>query len=441
MSANGMGRPAAGAGGRGWVWRSAASVAVIVGLSTPGAPARADDTRVIEQMKEQIQDLQIKINALLDAQKKMQDAQQKAAPAKGANQVVNGTDKIKLAISGQIDRGVLYFDDGAENNFFNVDNGNSSTRIRFIGTAKPDDDLTISTNLEFDLRSNASDRIDQTQENTGVDADTLFRIRRASISVGSATYGKFTIGQDKAATDDIAEIDLSGTSTAGESAITDLGGNLFFRNSAHVNGRRMSQIFGNFDGGRDDLIRYDTPAFGGFSASADFAQGGMYETALRFDSTKEYPDLLGGTKIQAGIGYANVEDKTNNPPNNTSFDDQVVGSVSVLTPVGISVTLAGGERFSTLDACEDPTNYYAKLGYQAQWFSFGKTAIAAEYGRTFDLTDNGDDGEVFGFQALQNIDDWAMEIFAAYRHFNVEQGNGFKVEDADLLFAGSRVKF
>jgi len=173
--------------GAGWTWRSAAAVAVIVGLSMPGVPARADDTQVIEQMKEQIQDLQIKINALVEAQKNMQGAQQKAVPAKGTNQVVNGTDKIKLAISGQIDRGALYFDDGAENNLFNVDNGNSTTRIRFIGTAKPDDDLTISTNLEFDLCSNASDRIDQTQENTGVDGDTLFRIRRASVSVGSVT--------------------------------------------------------------------------------------------------------------------------------------------------------------------------------------------------------------------------------------------------------------
>jgi predicted porin len=192
-----------------------------------------------------------------------------------------------LAISGQIDRGVLYFDDGAENNLFNVDNGNSTTRIRFIGTAKPDDDLTISTNLEFDLRSNASDRIDQTQENTGVDGDTLFRIRRASVSVGSVTFGKLTIGQDKTATDDIAEIDLSGTYYAAEPSVTDLGGNLFFRNDAHVNGRRMNQIFSNFDGNRDDEIRYDSPSFGGFSAAGDFAQGGMYEIALRFDSTKE----------------------------------------------------------------------------------------------------------------------------------------------------------
>jgi hypothetical protein len=71
MSANKMGRPAAGVSGCGWAWRGAAAVAVIVGLSMPGAPARADDTQVIEQMKEQIQDLQIKINALLDAQKKM----------------------------------------------------------------------------------------------------------------------------------------------------------------------------------------------------------------------------------------------------------------------------------------------------------------------------------------------------------------------------------
>jgi hypothetical protein len=119
----------------------------------------------------------------------------------------------------------------------------------------------------------------------------------------------------------------------------------------------------------------------------------------------------------------------------------VVGSVSVLTPIGISVTLSGGERFSTLSARENPTNYYAKLGYQTQWFSFGKTAFGVEYGRTYDLTDNGDDGQVYGFQALQNVDDWAMEFFAAYRHIHVEQGNNFDVNDADLLFAGTRVRF
>ena len=160
MSANGIGRLIAGAAGRVWDRRSAVSVAVLIGLSMPAAPALADDAQVIEQMKEQIQDLQIKINALVEAQKKMQDTQDKAAPPKGTAQVVSGSDKVKLAISGQIDRGLMVFDDSHQTNFFNVDNAISSTRLRFIGEVVPDDDLKLNANLEFDLRSNASDRID-----------------------------------------------------------------------------------------------------------------------------------------------------------------------------------------------------------------------------------------------------------------------------------------
>src|SRR5262245_60044750 len=290
---------------------SSASVAAIIALMLASGPTRADDAQqqTIQKMQEQIQDLQIKLNALIAAQKATDAAVQKQQPPKGSAQVVNGSDKVKLTISGQIDRGLLLFDDSHQTNLFNVDNDISSTRLRFIGEVVPDDDLKLNANLEFDLRSNSSSRIDQTQKNTGVDADTLLRIRRASVSLTSKTFGKFTIGQDATATDGVAEYDLSGTYITQESDIQKLGGAMFFSPSDNFGTRRMNQIFNNFDDGRDDEIRYDSPTFYGFNIQADTAQGNgntsLQDTSGRYAVALHYKDTIEGTQIEAGVGYEN----------------------------------------------------------------------------------------------------------------------------------------
>src|SRR5262245_54185707 len=287
---------------------SSASVAAIIALMLASGPTRADDAQqqTIQKMQEQIQDLQIKLNALIAAQKATDAAMQKQQPPKGAAQVVNGSDKVKLTISGQIDRGIMLFNDSHQTNYFNVDNAISSTRLRFIGEVVPDDDLKLNANLEFDLRSNASDRISQQEKNTGIDTDTLFRIRRASVSLTSKTFGKFTIGQDSVATDGIAEYDLSGTYITQESDIESLGGALFFSPGDNFGTRRMNQIFNNFDGGRDDEIRYDSPTFWGFNIQADVAQGlgssSLQNTDGRFEVALHYKDEIDGTKIEGGVG-------------------------------------------------------------------------------------------------------------------------------------------
>jgi len=431
---------------------------MMAGLLLAGAPALADDAAVIEQMKAQIEELQKKIEALEDAQKKIQETQEKAAPPKGSAQVVNGSDKVKLAISGQIDRGLLVFNDSHQTNLFNVDNGISSTRLRFIGEVVPDDDLKLNANLEFDLRSNASDRIDQTQKNTGVDADTLFRIRRASVSVTSKTYGKFTVGQDATATDGVAEYDLSGTYISQESDIQKLGGAMFFSPSGDFGTRRMNQIFNNFDDGRDDEIRYDSPTFYGFNIQADVAQGNgstsLQDTSGRYAVALHYKDEVEGTKIEAGVGYTNREDLNPKAPTGsavfTNFDYQIAGSASVLFPFGLSATVSAGTRHMqiTNNGRDDPFTYYGKIGYLTPdpWFSFGKTAFGIEWGEDFDLSANGDHGQVLGFAVVQNVDKWGMELFATYRHFWVDEGanSAFAAQDvgdADLFFTGTRVKF
>ena len=452
--------PSVGAKGNTRPQRSIGPAAMALALLIAAAPAKADDSQVIEQMKQQIRDLQKKLDEVIAAQKKSDEQLQKVAapPPKNTANVVNGSDKVKLSISGQVDRGLMLFDDSHQTNLFNVDNGISSTRLRFIGEANPTDDLKVNANLEFDFRSNASDRIDQTQKNTGVDGDTLFRIRRASVSVTSKTFGKVTLGQDATATDGVAEYDLSGTYITQESDIQKLGGAMFFSPSDNFGTRRMNQIFNNFDDGRDDEVRYDSPTFYGFNLQADVAQGNgntsLQDTSGRYAVAMHYKDTIEGTQIEAGVGYENREVINPDTPTGTAvftdYDYQIAGSASVLFPFGLSGTFSAGTRHMqvTSNGRDDPFTYYGKIGYLTPdpWFSFGKTAFGVEWGEDFDLTANGDHGKMFGVAIVQNIDKWGMELFAAYRHFIVDEGANAAfaaqdVGDANLFFTGTRVKF
>jgi hypothetical protein len=62
-----------------------------------------------------------------------------AAPDKGG---------VKLTVSGQVNRGVLFVDNGDTSDIFHVDNDNSSTRLRFVGTGTLTEDVTVGSQIE-----------------------------------------------------------------------------------------------------------------------------------------------------------------------------------------------------------------------------------------------------------------------------------------------------
>lgn len=116
MAENASERPSLGAVGRMSLRRSAISVAAVSGLLMAANPVHADDSQVIEQMKAQIQELQKKLDDVIAAQKKTEEQQQKAATTSGPAPIVNGNSKLKLTVSGQIDRGLLVYDDSHQTN-------------------------------------------------------------------------------------------------------------------------------------------------------------------------------------------------------------------------------------------------------------------------------------------------------------------------------------
>jgi predicted porin len=310
-----------------------------VALATHGGFAKPVVAQTIEELKAQIQALAKKLEQLEASQKALEAAQAKqagesakaaasaAAPASTA--VSSGSDRVELSLSGQVNRGVLYVDNGGDREVFHVDNDNSSTRVRFIGRGRLNEDVSIGSQIEVEFESNSTDAIRIDQDSAA--GPNSFTERKLELYGDSKRFGRLWLGQGDTASNGTSEVDLSGTSVIAYSDINDMSGGIAFQDGG-VLGPRISQVFSNFDGlSRDDRLRYDTPNFGGFTASASAVDGDAYDVAARFAGE------VGDTKIAAAIGYADGGSRT-------SFDDQINGSLSLLTPYGISLTAAAGLR-------------------------------------------------------------------------------------------------
>lgn len=365
---------------------------------------------------------------------------QPVSPAAAPKVASTGNERVKVTVFGQINRGVLFHNDGKQTDVYNVDNNNSSTRLGLLGEARVSPDWTVNSALEFDLRSNSSTQVSRASENgNGADTPTLgpFRIRRAEVGVANAQYGTLLLGRGSTATDGIAENDLSGTALASyASSFSYVGGNLQFSNAA---GRTATDptygtVFDDFDGFRDDRLRYDTPIFAGLQGSTSFAQGGYWDVALR------YTEKIEGISVVAGVGYAKVKNTNPSPLASGNVNDRLAGSVAALLPNGLNALVSLGRADAALPGRDDPTTWYAKLGYRAKLFEIGDTAFSVDGQQTFDRVQNGDKATRYGIQATQFITPAATEIYADIERRELKRDNA-DFEDAILGLAGARVQF
>lgn len=76
---------------------------------------------------------------------KTEMASTKASSPDAKNVTSGGGERVKLAISGWVNRSVNVVDDGKDTEAYFVDNDNSDSRIKLTGTAKANDDKLIQT--------------------------------------------------------------------------------------------------------------------------------------------------------------------------------------------------------------------------------------------------------------------------------------------------------
>jgi hypothetical protein len=342
--------------------------------------------------------------------------------------VASANTGIRLTFSGQVNRGVLFADDGVSNETFFVDNDNSSTRFRFTGEGDFADGWTAGVNIEIQAESNSTASVNQITQNTGGGSSFLSE-RKLELFFENDKYGRLTVGQGDTASNSTSEVDLSGTSIVAYSGIADFAGGILFRDGAGaLTTVNIGSVVTNLDGlSRQDRVRYDAPSFGGVTLSGSVGSDGIYDVAARYNST------LGAFKVGAALAYSV----------NTSDDETINGSVSLLhQDTGLSLTLAGGSTDRDLATdLRDTTFGYVKVGYQTKSITnLGTTAFSIDYSVSDDVAAAGDEATSYGIAAVQHIDAIGTDLYLGVRNYELDRP-GSQFQDVTAVLAGARLKF
>jgi hypothetical protein len=127
---------------------------------------------------------------------------------------------------------------------------------------------------------------------------------------------------------------------------------------------------------------------------------------------------------------------------------QFDGSVSVLMTngmlSGLNLTFAGGIRDPHY---HDPTGkplspnlFFAKLGYQHNFLPIGLTAFSIDYAENDELIFNNDHARAYGLAAVQNIDQFGLELFLAGRYETLNRPFA-SYHPILAVMSGGRVRF
>lgn len=362
-----------------------------------------------------------------------------------ATTVRKGNRKVSVKLSGQINRQILWWDDGVDSDVFLTDGAFTHSRWRLTGSAtispgrtagfRYENDVTISNdpksinncNGTVSLSANGTQQCMATPNAQSVDD-----LRYAELWIKDDKLGKVSLGQGDTASNGTAEVDLSGTGFLGGSSIADNLGAFTLRNqNSGFTGTTVGSFYSNIDGGsRQDRIRYDTPTFGGFTLSTSYAADDFVDFAARF--AKEWNSV----RCAAAIGYAHDTNEKNDDVWKTS------GSAScVHTPSGLNLTIAGGELDNGNTPVYDADFFYVKVGISRRWNSHGKTSISVGYGTYDDFASNGSEMDGLAIEAVQAIDSAALELYAGYYTYEFDDASTNNYKDMDAVITGARIKF
>jgi hypothetical protein len=193
-------------------------------------------------------------------------------------------------------------------------------------------------------------------------------------------------------------------------------------------------------------VRYDSPNFGGFSASASWGEDDIWDVAAR------YAGEHAGFKMAAGASYA----ERNGTVLGGVFDDQYfqVGLYVQHLATGLWGMVNYGDLMAT---GVDPRSetWFIKAGIRERWNSLGHSVLYGEYNINDDgavLAFAGTPGpagvpivnsrsEWWGGGAVQEIDAAAMSMWVRWRTFSYDDSTATKYENLDEISFGTLINF
>jgi predicted porin len=352
-----------------------------------------------------------------------------SAAVSGLLAVPMGAQAVKYKLSGQVNRAVVYNDDGIGSDVQFVDNNISGTRWRLQGSEEIGDGMMTGFNWEWQNSSNRSTSAGIKSPGTG----DIQEMRKAEVWFSGA-WGRLSVGQGDGAGNGATEVDLSDTWNVTYSGRASFSNAVAWRTGAggtisgvdSITGTpivslRHSDTFNQFDAfGRYDRVRYDTPSLGPVSVGASVGQDDRWEVAGRINSG------VAGGQLSGGVFYGET----------AGVKGRWGGSASYLFSQGTNITVSGASNEPPGLSAVESGNWYVKLGHK-----WGNNSLSVAYGEASDVAVGFTDrGLQVGFN--HNLPKAKVDLYAGYQLSTLDVPAGTTgVEDITAVIVGTKLKF
>ncbi len=403
-----------------------------------------------------------------------------------------GNRKVSLTVSGFVAQQVMYWDDGVESNVYITDTGSVSigTHVKFTGQATIAPGWSAGYVLKLEAIQNDSLLVNQDFDN-GVAPNAMALVANgnsggalgipnvSSVAVESSYWfvkseqlGRLSVGKQSSAADNQAILpDGSGSLVVANYVMYDVnafnvrnsnntgtaGGWGGYATCAPLDGG--GGVGGDCDGYPNNNVRYDTPVFSGFSASASWGEDDIWAVSAR------YAGEFSGFKLAVAAAYNESHDE-NGPgalAQAANFDAsawQVGGYVEhVATGLFVYGAYAEDSNDTPGNLKPDGEMFYVKGGVRTRLSSLGHSVFYGEYGDKEDMMSqanfaagaNGSELTQYGIGVVQEVDAAAMSVWLAWRHYELDLNcaaatvcaavNAPGLEDLDIIKAGALINF
>ena len=342
-----------------------------------------------------------------------------AAAVSSALAVPMAAQAVEFAASGHVNRAVIVVDqDGfdKDGDLQHVDSNASQSRFRFTGSEELDSGLTAGVNMELGVLS------------TGTSSGTT--TRHAAVYLDGAG-GKLTLGHTSAAADGMAHARLGGPSWFG--GVTNWC-------SYHSAGPACPSN----DGGRIDILRYDTPSLGPVGIAASAGDDDYWDAKLSVAGS------MGEAGYDFRLGYIAEYDGTTKKEMHDTDDEGVITHTTTSTPTkkgdvlttsaavsfgqGTAIAAAWSRDDKPASSTQEHEYFYAEVDHS---YGDGSVGVYWKRGETSDSAAGKPDveGTLWGIGMGHNIGGGAT-AYAGFRRIEEDDK-----EDINLYLAGLRVTF
>lgn len=377
-----------------------------------------------------------------------------------------GNRKVSLTVSGWVSEQIVNWDDGVESNTYITGLGTAfATNVNFKGKAQ----ISKEWSAGFVLHIEAIDSdVYTTNANTSSGGAALsggppnsLQVLHAYWFLESERLGRLSVGQTSPADDSaVVALDSSGTLAAAYWVAYDVFGFNVRGNFAPGD----SLIWGNagscrgYGGGPGDcngvplnVVRYDSPVFAGFSATASWGEDDNWALAARYINTH------GDLTVKGVVTYSETSDSAQGAPARGNLEYTQASIYLQHNPSGWFAHGAWGHLDQDVNPLNNPATdtWYIKSGVRLGLTSIGKTIPYGEYLRATDsafvVNDNGtpnvasddvarvvdgSEATFWGFGVVQEVDAAALSVWLRYRDHEVDVPGVTTKNMSTIVFGG-----